>query len=321
MAKIDVSLTQDLISGTYVLNRLQNIFSQDVQINDVQTKQIGSALSSLNELVDVLDILENGMESVDAKIELPGPSNERIYSIGETCLLIDPFDNYRLFRLYTDFENRIPLDISDGQKLYLVFRYNNREIRIPEYETFSPYITVDKVNGQVLFKINKKQATDILGFKNKVFYVTRVYETYNPATETVVSSDEEVIFSGYWADRNREKESNLMQRIIELQEKLEQKDLVIETMTETIADLANQNAEYAESQMETQAALDDIQKQYDDLCAQLEEAYPGITSALTGGNIGELIDSQTVLIDYSNADAETVGYLDKVTQLQDSIIS
>ena len=52
--------------------------------------------------------------------------------------------------------------MSDGQKLYIVFRQGSREIRIPEYSTDTFNIKIDKSKGQVLFKITKKQVEEII---------------------------------------------------------------------------------------------------------------------------------------------------------------
>ena len=97
-------------------------------------------------------------------VSVKGNISNVVYGKGDVCLKINPFDNYRMFTLYEDWrsDDRKPIDISNGQKIYLVFKSKNKEIRIPEYDTVESGYSVDKVNGQVLFKISKKNAIDIL---------------------------------------------------------------------------------------------------------------------------------------------------------------
>ena len=126
------------------------------------------------------------------------------YGKGDVCLKINPFDSYRLFTLYEDWrgDDRVPIDLSNNQKLYLVFKSNNKEIRIPEYNTIDSNYIVDKVNGQVLFKISKKNAIDILAMDEKKFYITRLYDTTDYTGDNVLSSDEEVLYNGVWKDES-----------------------------------------------------------------------------------------------------------------------
>ena len=107
-----------------------------------------------------------------------GDITKGIKSVGELSLRISKFDSYRLFTLYENVKEGKVMNISGNQKYYLVFKSPNREIRIPEYDTKGDF-EVDKVNGCILFKITKKNATDIINMKNsgdRIFYIVRVYE-------------------------------------------------------------------------------------------------------------------------------------------------
>ena len=108
-------------------------------------------------------------------VSVSGNTSSVVYGKGDICLKLNPFDNFRLFTLYEDWrsDDRKPIDLSNGQKIYLVFKSKKKEIRIPEYDEINSAYTVDKVNGQVLFKISKKNAIDILAMDTRVFYITR----------------------------------------------------------------------------------------------------------------------------------------------------
>ena len=315
------TLSQDLISAISVLNRLSGALSSGVDVSDSQSDRITNILSSLSdELGGLVGDLEEDVENKDGLESIPESKDEHLYSVGETCLLLDPFDNYRVFNLYLDYANHIPLDISDGQKLYLIFRSNNKEIRIPEYNTFSPYIKIDKVNGQVLFKINKKQATDILSMSNRTFYITRVYESYNSVMETSVQSDEEVIFSGFWADRNTTKESNLTQTVKDLQDLVTQRDEIINGLTNTIMDLSSENATQQDTVDELNKAIESLQQQYDDFREAVEKEYPGFMDMMQNDVRGEILDSRTVVVRYDDLEENMRDAFDELTGYEDPTI-
>ena len=121
------------------------------------------------------------MEDENKIISVSGTVNEMIYAKGDTCLLINPFDTYHLFRIYNNWntDSKALLNLSDsGQRLYLVFKSKKTEIRIPEYENAGSSYSVDKANGEVLFKITKENANNILAMSTNTFYLTRIFEYY-----------------------------------------------------------------------------------------------------------------------------------------------
>lgn len=316
-------LTENLISGIDILNRLSNILSQyDNAINNEQIDSLNDVISTFNVNVGltVRDLEDDyDMEESD-DVTTVDISSEYMYGIGETCLLLDPFDNYRIFNLYMDYTTKNPLNLSDGQTLYIVFRYGNKEIRISEYTNYGPNISIDKTKGQVLFKITKKQAVDILSMKNRTFYITRVYETYNSTTDSYITSDEEVLFSGYWAERNSEKQSDYLKTIKSLQDQLNQKETALQAMVDSINQLITQNTEYSEQIVNLTAERDSYQKQYEDLCDSVESMGQGILDSILGNTSpGEIIDSQTILLDYSKADEDTKKKLDELTGTSSNI--
>lgn len=301
----------NLSESLSTLNKLSDIiYRSDIDIDDLEDYEdrINTILNSVKGINSIVaDIKEDLNIDTDDSEEVQLSSDYR-YSIGETCLLLDPFDNYRIFSLYNSQDtNSKPLDLSDGQKLYLVFKQGNKEIRIPEYEIDSSYISIDKQNGQVLFKITKKQASDIMNLKNNSFYITRIYETYNSMTDSIVSSDEEVLFSGYWADRNSEKETNLRETIDGLKSLLEQRNTAMQSMVDSINKLVEDNTKLAEQVEEL--------KKYQDTVNDLVDKGIIDNDGQTTPLIGEILDSKTVIIDYNNdkVSDETKTIIDDVT--------
>lgn len=198
-----------------------------------------------------------------------GNTTTVVYGKGDICLKLNPFDNYRMFTLYDNWksDDRKPLDLSNGQKMYLIFRSKNKEIRIPEMDTIDTSYTVDKVNGQVLFKINQKNAVDILAMDTRTFYITRTYETYDTSGEKVLSSDEEVMYTGLWKEEGTNTIENYTSQIKSLTDILEERNTQIKDLQESNAKLIEQNTNFA-TQLET---LKDTNDQLSSQITELEK--------------------------------------------------
>lgn len=196
-----------------------------------------------------------------------------IYGKGDICLNINPFDNYRMFTLYEDMlsGDRKPIDLSNGQKVYIVFKSGKKEIRIPEYEAYS----VDKVNGQVLFKISQKNAIDILSMENKTFYITRVYETTDMSGEKVISSDEEVMYTGMWKDESSNTIENYTSQIKKLMSLLDDRNNTIKNLQESNVKLIEQNVNFA-------TELEKLKEENDKLSSDISELETRITAYESG---------------------------------------
>lgn len=313
--------TDKLTEISSLLSRLSQILSQGFELTEEQDQSVqnllskfedGTKISNLTNIVTDLEedyVIEQEPEDIQT-------SDIYYYGIGETCLLLDPFDNYRLFTLYKDYGTKEPLDISDGQTLYLIFRNGSKEVRIKEYKEFGPYINIDREKGQVLFKITKTQVNDVFNMRSRDFFITRIYETYDPVTDSLISSDEEVIYSGFWAERNEEKESRLRQMIEQLQDLLDQRTAALEQMVQSINELVEQNTTLSERNQELEKEIVNVTNEYNKFKDEVENSAPGLMDAIQGemsGHKAEIIDSQTILIDYSKADDDTRDKLDKIT--------
>lgn len=199
-------------------------------------------------------------------VSVKGNAINTIYERGDTCLEIVPFDSYRLFTLYQDWkDNTVTLDLSNSQCIYLVFKSKNKEVRIPEYNTEGSKINVDKVNGQVLFKINQKNALNILSMDNRIFYITRVYETYNPQEGSIIPSDEEAIYMGKWFGPDSVGMDSLTNQIKNLTALLEERNQSIHDLQQSNAELIQQNVDLATELEDTKAANDELEAKVNDL--------------------------------------------------------
>ena len=220
-------------------------------------------------------------------VDIKGNTSSVVYGKGDICLKLNPFDNFRLFTLYEDWrsDDRKPLDLSNSQKLYLVFKSKKKEIRIPEYDEVNSAFTVDKVNGQVLFKISKKNATDILAMDNKVFYITRLYEVTDYSGKKVQSSDEEVLYTGQWKDETSNTVDNYTSQIKSLMSILEDRNKQIKDLQESNVKLMEQNADFASQLTTLQEENDKLHSDISELEAKLAEYEGG--EEYTGMVVGE----------------------------------
>ena len=220
-------------------------------------------------------------------VSVKGNVNSTIYGKGDICLKLNPFDNFRMFTLYENWrsDDRTPLDLSNGQKVYLVFKSKNKEIRIPEYDLIDSEYSVDKVNGQVLFKISKKNAIDILAMDTNVFYITRVYEVTDYTGEKVVTSDEEVLYTGQWKDESQNTVDNYTSQLKTVTSILDDRNQQIKDLMESNARLMQQNAEYAETINNLQSENEKMTNEISDLEAKITEYESGVE--YTGTVVGE----------------------------------
>lgn len=211
-----------------------------------------------------------------------------VYGSGDTCLTLSPFDSYKQFTLYDDWrnDNRKPLDLSNGQHIYLVFKSRKQEIRIPEFDTTNTSYTVDKVNGQVLFKITQKNAVDILSMNDNLFYVTRMYQITD-STGTIKSySDEEVMFTGRWRSSSDESAAvATTAQVKQLSELLSERNETIKQLQQANAALIAQNVDYATQIDDLNKANAMLEQEITDLETQLSEYVGGVE--YTGEVIGE----------------------------------
>lgn len=210
-------------------------------------------------------------------VSVKGNTSSVVYGKGDICLKINPFDNFRLFTLYEDWrsDDRKPIDLSNGQDIYLVFKSRNKEIRIPEYDLIDSDYTVDKVNGQVLFKISKKQAIDILSMDTRVFYITRVYNVTDYTGEKILSSDEEVLYTGQWKDETSNTVDNYTSQLKNVMGILEDRNQQIKDLQESNVKLMEQNAGFAESLTALQEENDRLTSELADLESRLAEYEAG----------------------------------------------
>lgn len=227
-------------------------------------------------------------------VTVKGTISDVVYGKGDVCLKLNPFDNYRMFTLYEDWrsDDRKPIDLSNGQKLYLVFKSKKKEIRIPEYDTVESDYNVDKVNGQVLFKISKKNAIDILAMDNKVFYITRVYDITDYTGSKVLSSDEEVLYTGQWKDESANAVDNYTSQIKNLM-------AILEDRNKQIRDLQTANAKLLEQNADFSIKLSDLQDENDKMTSQLSELEAKVADYESGTEYaGTVIDdnAQHVII-------------------------
>ena len=210
-------------------------------------------------------------------ITVKGITNSIVYGKGDVCLQINPFDNFRLFTLYEDWrsDDRKPIDLSNGQQLYLVFRSKKKEIRIPEYDLIDKKYTVDKVNGQVLFKIPKKQAVDILDMDTRVFYITRIYNVTDYTGKNILSSDEEVLYTGLWKDETSNTVDNYTSQVKNLMNIVEDRNKQIKDLQDANVKLMEQNANFATS-------INELQEENSKLNADVTDLETKVVE-LTGG--------------------------------------
>ena len=222
-------------------------------------------------------------------ISVSGVVNDTIYAKGDTCLLINPFDTYHLFRIYNNWntESKSLFNLSDsGQKIFLIFKSNKTEIRIPEFDNFGSTYSVDRTNGEVLFKITKENANNILAMSSNTFYLTRVFEYYDGDGNLIYTSGEEVIFTGKWADESKWASSSLTAMIESLKKQLESANSQIYSLTRTVNEQKLRLESYIEENQSLQERVTTLESENEEMQRELSayESANEFTSVVISDN-------------------------------------
>lgn len=222
-------------------------------------------------------------------ISVSGTVNDTIYAKGDTCLLINPFDTYHLFRIYNNWntDSKSLLNLSDsGQKIFLIFKSNKTEIRIPEFDNSGSTYSVDRTNGEVLFKITKENANNILAMSSNTFYLTRLFEYYDGDGKLIYTSGEEVIFTGKWADESRWTSSSLTATIESLKKQLESANSQINSLTRTVNEQRLQLESYIEENQVLQERVAALESENEEIQRELSvyESANEFTSVVISDN-------------------------------------
>lgn len=222
-------------------------------------------------------------------ISVSGVVNDTIYAKGDTCLLINPFDTYHLFRIYNNWntDSKSLLNLSDsGQKIFLIFKSNKTEIRIPEFDNSGSTYSVDRTNGEVLFKITKENANNILAMSSNTFYLTRLFEYYDGDGKLIYTSGEEVIFTGKWADESRWTSSSLTATIESLKKQLESANSQINSLTRTVNEQRLQLESYIEENQVLQERIAALESENEEIQRELSvyESANEFTSVVISDN-------------------------------------
>ena len=240
-------------------------------------------------------------------VSVKGNSNSIVYGKGDICLKLNPFDNFRMFTLYEDWRNndRKPIDLSNGQKIFLVFKSNKKEIRIPEYDLTNSDYTVDKVNGQVLFKISKKNAIDALAMDTDIFYITRVYDIIDSTDQKVTSSEEEVLYTGKYKDENSNSVDSYTAQLKNMMNIIEDRNEQIKSLQESNVELVKQNTDLSVQLTETQEEMENLNSQISELETKLLKYESGNEYE------GTIITNDATHIIISKADGGKLDYTDE----------
>ena len=222
-------------------------------------------------------------------ISVSGVVNDTIYAKGDTCLLINPFDTYHLFRIYNNWntDSKSLFNLSDsGQKIFLIFKSNKTEIRIPEFDNSGSTYSVDRTNGEVLFKITKENANNILAMSSNTFYLTRVFEYYDGDGNLIYTSGEEVIFTGKWADESKWASSSLTAMIESLKKQLESSNSQIYSLTRTVNEQKLRLESYIEENQSLQERVTTLESENEEMQRELSayESANEFTSVVISDN-------------------------------------
>jgi len=94
-----------------------------------------------------------------------------IFGQGEAILLIHPYENYVKFKMhrYLEGNQTTSLDLRYDVDLFLVIEYDNKRVKFSKIEGF---YSTNLAEGEVIFKIPAKEASNIYAIEKGIFYIT-----------------------------------------------------------------------------------------------------------------------------------------------------
>ena len=94
-----------------------------------------------------------------------------IFGQGEAILLLHPYENYVKFKMhrYLEGNQTTSLDLRFDVDLFLVIEYDNKRVKFSKVDGF---YSTNLAEGEVIFKIPSKEASNIYTNENGIFYIT-----------------------------------------------------------------------------------------------------------------------------------------------------
>lgn len=247
-------------------------------------------------------------------ITISGDVDTTVYGKGDTCLLLNPFDTFHLFKVYNNWlsDSKVPMNLANSnQKIFLIFKSKKKEVRINEYVNVSSNYNVDKSNGEVLFKITKEDYSDISTLGNRTFYIVRRFDEEDNFGNITYSSSEEVLFIGSWEDESNWRGMSL--------------SATIKMLRKNISDLENENLKYvrelAESKLKIESLTNinnSLQERVDSLQAENDKLVEELSQYENANEFTSVVISDNATYNYYIGDTE-VDENGKVIEQVDTI--
>ena len=153
------------------------------------------------------NILKSTKENKYTYLAQATTSNASNFLPGDGTLIIPDFDSYVMF----DFSQQMPdgtlleTDLSGAGQTYLIFIDDQRQVKIPALQNMS---NVNKVIGQVVFKISAEQSSSIFQLSTRIFFIS----TAISAGSTFIN--ETTLYSGVWQKSNEPERITYAQRLV-----------------------------------------------------------------------------------------------------------
>lgn len=155
-------------------------------------------------------IITNNLTTVSSSsytyLAQPTTPNTPEYLPGDGTLVVPDFDSYIMF----DFSQRmsdnslVETDLSSAGQVYLTFIDDQRQVKIA---ALSNMANINKVIGQVVFKITKEDSSAILQLSNRYYFVSTAVSVGS------VIINETVLYSGVWLKANEPERTTFSDRL------------------------------------------------------------------------------------------------------------
>lgn len=206
----------------------------------------------------------------DAALSIePISVNDKIWPQGEATISLTPFDTFIMIVLYDNTlqaskGNNIPqlLNLTNMGTLYLSFKDDatGDEVRVSNYTNVKD---LNPIKGELLFKVTKDEASKILKYSTRNFYISSRLEINN------AKSDETLVYFGKWHKVDEAVAIRDSEIITQLNDKLTTEAAnnasQIKALNDTINNLTNQNIKLTDENNNLKRSLSsasDMMSQY-----------------------------------------------------------
>jgi hypothetical protein len=203
-------------------------------------------------------IITNNLTTISSNsytyLAQPTTPNSPEYLPGDGTLVVPDFDSYIMF----DFSQMLPdgslveTDLSSAGQVFLTFIDDQRQVKIA---ALSNMANINKVIGQVVFKITKENSSSIFQLSNRYYFISTAVSVGSAII------NETVLYSGVWLKANEPERVTFSDRLRLLNLDLTASDAQKSTLQIEVDNLKMKKTASSDRSLQLDAIIVDLRNQ------------------------------------------------------------